>query len=726
MTHAENNMMHIDPEPKADREKPQILPIENFLNFEFHSKLPVILQSESAECGLACLAMVSSFYGYSIDLISLRRNHPISQQGMDLSQLADIAGRMNFASRAIRIEISELSQIKLPCIIHWNVNHFVVIKSIHANHVIIHDPAYGKRKISRAQFEKQFTGVALELFTTKDFEKKDNTRRLKISDLWSEIIGLRKSLIQIIVISLLIECLTIIAPLYSQIIIDLIPKQHSLDAFYTIALGFTLIMFTQIAVSAARDLALLRLSSQLNIQMAANLFYHLVRLPLSFFMKRHVGDILSRFGSLSHIRQMITTGILSAVLDGLMAIITLAVLWYYNTQLTIVVLAVVAIYIFMRIAFYEPFKQLNLENLIASAKENSHFMETLRAIQTLKIFQQENDRQLQWLNRLAATINKEIKIAQWGIGFSAAQGTIFGLENIIVVLLAAKLVMTGSFTIGMLFAFMSFKISFISAVNNLITQAINFKMLDIHLERISDIAFTEKENINEHLPKVGNAINAPVISGKIEAFDLAYRFDGKDEDLFSNLSFTIESGESVAIVGPSGCGKTTLMKCLMGLLEPTQGKILIDGKPIKSLKQYRSQIAGVMQDDQLVSGSIKDNITLFSSTTDWHRIYLATSKACVHDEILNFTMDYETLVGDMGSSLSGGQKQRIVLARALYREPRILFLDEATSHLDIANESLVNQHIKDLAITKVLIAHRPETIKSADKKILMGGALASF
>jgi ATP-binding cassette subfamily B protein RaxB len=720
MTHSKNDELHLEIEQKSDSRNIKFTSPEKLLHFEMHRKLPVILQSESAECGLACLAMLSSFHGFSIDLISLRKTHPISNQGMDLSQLADIAGRMNLASRALRVEMDELSQLNMPCIIHWNVNHFVVIKSVHTNHVIIHDPAYGKRKISRAQFAKQFTGIALELFPTKNFERKDKTKRLKISDLWSKITGFKKSLAQVLIFSLLIECLTIIAPLYSQIVIDLIPKQQSLDAFYAIALGFTLVMLTQIAVSTIRDLALLRLSSQLNIQMAANLFYHLVRLPLNYFIKRHVGDILSRFGSLSHIRQMITTGILSAVLDGLMAIITLIVLWYYSAQLTIVVLAVVAIYILMRIAFYEPFKQLNLENLIASAKESSHFMETLRAIQTLKIFQQENDRQLQWLNRLASTINKEIKIAQWGIGFSAAHGIIFGLENIVVVLLAAKLVMVGSFTIGMLFAFMSFKMSFVSAVNNLITQAINFKMLDIHLERISDIAFTEKENINEHLSKVDKAINAPIIAGKIEAIDLSYRFEGSDKDLFSNLSFSIEAGESAAIVGPSGCGKTTLLKCLMGLLEPTQGRILIDGKPLKSFNQYRSQIAGVMQDDQLVSGSIKDNITLFSSTTDWHRIYLATSKACVHDEILNFPMDYETLVGDMGSSLSGGQKQRIVLARALYREPRILFLDEATSHLDVANESLVNQHIKDLAITKILIAHRPETIKSANKKILMG------
>jgi ATP-binding cassette subfamily B protein RaxB len=720
MTHSSNDELHIKPEPASDNEKQQFISAEKLLNFEAHNKLPVVLQSESAECGLACLAMVAGFYGFSIDLTSLRKIYPVPQQGMDLSQLADVAGRMNLASRALRVEMDELTQLNLPCIIHWNVNHFVVIKSVHTNYVIIHDPAHGKRKISRIQFAKQFTGIALELFTTKNFEKKDKTKRLKISDLWSRIVGFKKCLVQVLIFSLLIECFTIVAPLYTQIVIDLIPKQQSLDGLYAIALGFTLILFTQIAVSAVRDLALLRLSSQLNIQMAANLFYHLVRLPLAYFSKRHVGDILSRFGSLTHIRQMITTGILSAVLDGLMAIITLIVLWYYSAQLTMVVLAVVAIYILMRIVFYEPFKQLNLENIIASAKESSHFMETLRAIQTLKIFQQENDRQLQWLNRLASTINKEIKIAQWGIGFSTVHGIIFGLENIIVVLLAAKLVMAGSFTIGMLFAFMSFKVSFVNAVNNLINQAINFKMLDIHLERISDIAFTEKENINEHFPKVDSAINAPTIAGKIEAIDLAYRFEGGDQDLFSNISFTIEAGESAAIVGPSGCGKTTLMKCLMGLLEPTQGRILIDGKPLKSFKQYRSQIAGVMQDDQLVSGSIKDNITLFSSVTEWHRIYLATSKACVHDEILKFTMDYETLVGDMGSSLSGGQKQRIVLARALYREPRILFLDEATSHLDVANESLVNQHIKDLAITKVIIAHRPETIKSANKKIIMG------
>jgi ATP-binding cassette subfamily B protein RaxB len=392
-------MTHLNSdEPNVELAEFKSSTAESLLQFKASSKLPVVLQSENAECGLACLAMIAGFHGFLIDLTGLRKAHPISQQGMDLAQLAEVAGRMSLASRAIRIEMDELDQLNLPCIIHWNINHFIVIKSIHKNYVIVHDPAHGKRKISRIQFAKQFTGVVLELFPTKDFEKKDKTKRLKISDLWSRIVGFKKSLVQVFIFSLLIECFTVIAPLYSQIVIDLIPKERSLDALYAIALGFTLILLTQIAISAVRDFALLRLSSQLNIQMAANLFYHLVRLPLNYFIKRHVGDILSRFGSLTHIRQMITTGILSAVLDGLMAIITLLVLWHYSVQLTLIVLAVVAAYMVMRVIFYEPFKQLNMEKLIASAKENSHFMETLRAIQTLKIFQQENDRQLQWLN----------------------------------------------------------------------------------------------------------------------------------------------------------------------------------------------------------------------------------------------------------------------------------------------------------------------------------------
>lgn len=690
------------------------------LDFSRHQKLPVVLQSETAECGLACLAMISGFHGYSVDLASLRRTYPISAYGSNLAQLSDIAGRIGLASRAVRLEVEELSQLNLPCIIHWDINHFAVLKSVGSNHVVLHDPSYGRRKISLAEFSKRFTGVALELIPTSEFEKKNEYKHLRISDLWSKISGLKRALIQIFIVSIFIECFTLVTPLYSQIIIDLIPNQNTNQLLYSIAAGFTFVLLTQILVSIFREFLLLRLTSQLSIQMAANLFYHLSRLPLSYFTKRHIGDLVSRFGSLTHIRQMITTGIISTLLDGIMALATLVVMLYYSINLTLLVLGVVALYVGLRIFFYEPFKQLNHEKLIADANENSHFMETLRAVQTIKLFQQENNRQQHWLNRLATAINKQIKITRWGIAFSSAQHLLFGLENILIVLLAAFLVMDGSFTLGMLFAFISFKVSFVSAVNNLIDQLVNFKMLDIHLERISDIAFTKKENVNEHTSRPDDSITLPPLEGKITVNDLTYRFDGAEEDAFSSVSFEIHPGESVAIVGPSGCGKTTLLKCLMGLLEPTSGEILVDGKPLKKIKHYRSQIAGVMQDDQLVSGSLKDNITLFEAESNWNKIYEATSKACIHDEILKLPMDYQTLVGDMGSSLSGGQKQRIVLARALYRQPRILFLDEATSHLDIQNESLVNKYVKQLAITRVIVAHRPETIESADRSIYIG------
>lgn len=705
------------PEPESGFSSFECLKL---LDFSRHQKLPVVLQSETAECGLACLAMISGFHGYSVDLASLRRTYPISAYGSNLAQLSDIAGRIGLASRAVRLEVEELSQLNLPCIIHWDINHFAVLKSVGSNHVVLHDPSYGRRKISLAEFSKRFTGVAFELIPTSEFEKKNEYKHLRISDLWSKISGLKRALIQIFIVSIFIECFTLVTPLYSQIIIDLIPNQNTNQLLYSIGAGFTFVLLTQILVSIFREFLLLRLTSQLSIQMAANLFYHLSRLPLSYFTKRHIGDLVSRFGSLTHIRQMITTGIISTLLDGIMALATLAVMLYYSINLTLLVLGVVALYVGLRIFFYEPFKQLNHEKLIADANENSHFMETLRAVQTIKLFQQENNRQQHWLNRLATAINKQIKITRWGIAFSSAQHLLFGLENILIVLLAAFLVMDGSFTLGMLFAFISFKVSFVSAVNNLIDQLVNFKMLDIHLERISDIAFTKKENVNEHTSRPDDSITLPPLEGKITVNDLTYRFDGAEEDAFSRVSFEIHPGESVAIVGPSGCGKTTLLKCLMGLLEPTSGEILVDGKPLKKIKHYRSQIAGVMQDDQLVSGSLKDNITLFEAESNWNKIYEATSKACIHDEILKLPMDYQTLVGDMGSSLSGGQKQRIVLARALYRQPRILFLDEATSHLDIQNESLVNKYVKQLAITRVIVAHRPETIESADRSIYIG------
>ncbi len=704
-------------ETSSDINRPEAL-----LKFGSSHRLPVILQSEVAECGLTCLAMVAGFYGFDTDMANLRSRFSISSHGTNLKQLIEMSGKLHFSTRALKLEIEDLSQLQLPCVLHWDMNHFVVLNEVKRNKIIIHDPAIGERSLTIEEFKKSFTGIALELTPTSKFVKKKEKRTLSLSQFWSKITGLKRSIAQIVILSFLLQIFAIISPYFMQTVVDDVLLRKDDNLLLVLALGFALLLLIEIGTKALREFVILHVTSRLNIQMSANLFRHLIRLPMDYFGKRHMGDVVSRFGSLNQVRELLTTGLVTAIVDGVMALITLIVMFFYDVKLTFIVIAVVFLYGVLRWLLYRPFHLLSEESIVASAKENSHFMESVRAIQTIKLFQRESDRQNQWQNKLANVINKNIKLGRWQITYNTLNSLLFGIENILIIYFAATAVMGNIISVGMLYAFISYKGRFIEAIDNLIAQYIEYKMLDIHLNRLADIAFTAPEPIDEQ--NIDNIIDnisqqKATIQGKIEVKNLSYRYGETELPVFKDLSFTIEAGETVAITGPSGCGKTTLLKCLMGLITPTAGEILIDGKPLKQINNYRAQIAGVMQDDQLLSGDISDNIACFSPQISLEKVQLCAQLACIHDEILHMPMQYNSLVGDMGSGLSGGQKQRIVLARALYREPQILFMDEATSHLDVNNESIVNSHIKQLNITRVLVAHRPETVASADREINM-------
>lgn len=714
------------------------LRVESLLHFGRGNRLPVVLQTELAECGLACLAMVASYHGYETDLVSLRRRFSVSSHGVSLKHLRDIAARMHLAPRVLKAdEPDDLASIPLPCVLHWGMNHFVVLKAIERRGVgaaryVVHDPAFGERKLDRTEFDKLFTGIVLELTPTRDFTKADERSTLRFGDFWSRATGLKRSLVQIILLSLLLQVFALVSPFYMQIVIDDVLLRRDTNLLVVLAVGFGLLMLIQLGTDALREFVVLHLSSRLSIQMSANLFRRLIRLPMDYFSKRHMGDVVSRFGSLNEVQQVLTSGMITAIVDGILALLTLWAMYFYSPQLAGVVLVVVCLYAALRWLLYRPFRLLSEEVIIADANENSHFMESIRAIQTIKLFQREIDRQHEWQNRLANTMNKSIQLARWTIGYKMLNGLLFGLENIIVIYLAATAVMGNLMSIGMLFAFMSFKARFIGAMDSLIGQFIQFRMLDLHFGRLADIALTEPDRVDEHDLHEPRSVSSGAgthktarvrarvdIKGKIEVRNLSYRYSEQEPYVFENVSFVILPGETVALTGPSGCGKSTLLRCLMGLATPTSGEVLIDDKPLHTIAGYRSRIAAVMQEDQLLSGDVAENISCFAPHIDMDRVVKCARFACIDATIEAMPMKYNTLVGDMGSSLSGGQKQRIVLARALYRGPRILFMDEATSNLDRDNEMAINRNIRRLNCTRVLVAHRPETVASAGRRIDM-------
>jgi ATP-binding cassette, subfamily B, bacterial CvaB/MchF/RaxB len=673
-------------------------------NFTGRGRLPVIQQTEAAECGLACLAMIASYHGHRIDLNTLRRRHPISLQGVTLRALIEVATHLNLVCRPVRFELGHLRQLHLPTIVHWNMNHFVVLKSVTRTGIVVHDPACGRKFFPIMEASKHLTGVALELSPSESFPLKDETARLPFSILWNQMRGNTHALAQIFILSVVLEAFVIASPFYLQLTVDEVIARSDADLLVVLAIGFGLLTAIKIAANAIRSLIMVIVQNALHFQIGARLFHHLVRLPIAYFEKRHIGDILSRFTSIEPIRNALAEGMIAAAIDGMMAIATLAMIFLYSTQLALVVLTAFVLYAAVRLGLYRVFRERSQAVIETRAQESSTLIETVRAIQSLKLFNRETERESLWLNRYAEVVSANVSLGRTRISFTTIRDVIFGLETVITIYLAARLALSNSLTIGMIFAFMSYKQQFTEKAALLVEKALDFRILELHLERLADVALTPLER----------GYDRPLaytrqIQGQIALRHVSFRYAETEPFVLEDISLIVGAGQSVTIMGPSGGGKTTLVKIMLGLLEPTSGEVLIDGVPLLTLgyKAYREQIGAVMQEDQLLSGSIADNICFFDTSFDSERMIQCAELADIHEEIMAMPMTYNTLIGDMGSSLSGGQKQRVLLARALYHQPRILFLDEGTAHLDVDSERCINDTLKQLRMTRISVAHRP-------------------
>jgi len=627
---------------------------------------------------------------------------------------------MQFACRPLHFELEHLSRLRMPAILHWDMNHFVVLKSVTRRGIVVHDPASGKKSLPIAEASKHLTGVALELSSSEGFSPKKERAQLPFSTFWTQLCGSKHALVQILVLSIILEAFVIASPFYLQLTVDEVIARGDVDLLIVLALGFGLLTAIKAFSTAIRSMIILIVQNVLHFEIGARLFHHLVRLPISYFEKRHIGDILSRFTSIEPIRSALAEGMIAATIDGLMAVATLAMIFVYSPQLALVVLATLVLYSAIRLGLYRMFRERSLTAIETKAKENSTFIETLRAIQSLKIFNREGDRETQWLNRYADVVSANVRLGRTKIAFTTVNDALFGLENVVTIYLAARLALSNNLTIGMIFAFMSYKQHFTEKAVQLVEKALDFRILELHLERLADIALSPLERGHDQLLAYTRQIE-----GRIELQNVFFRYAETEPFVLEDISFIIEPGEFVTIMGPSGAGKTTLIKIMLGLLEPTKGEVLIDGIALPTMgpRAYREHIGAVMQEDQLLSGSIADNICFFDPSFDQDRMTQCARLAGIHDEIMAMPMSYNSLVGDMGSSLSGGQKQRVLLARALYRMPRILFLDEGTAHLDVDNERHINAALRRLRMTRISVAHRPEISSGANRMLRIARTL---
>jgi ATP-binding cassette, subfamily B, bacterial CvaB/MchF/RaxB len=690
----------------------------NRLQLSWGSRIPVILQTEASECGLACIAMLLAQHGTATDLTTLRGRHGAVPQGMTLLDLARVAQAEQLTTRAVRVELGELKQLRLPAVLHWSMGHFVVLREIKGNQYQIIDPAHGERTLSQEEMSRNFTGVAMEAWPASDFVAKQEAQSISLKALVGRVSGLWPTLWRVLAVSLTLEVLGLIFPLFMQWVVDNVVVTRDVSLLTTLALGFLLLLVIQQLFTLMRSWLVLKVGTQLRVQWRSNVLSHLLMLPLDYFARRHLGDVMSRFESVDRIQKVLTDTFVETALDGLMVMLTLVLMLLYSPVLTMIAVLSVLLYAGIRWVWFSPMRRAMAEHIVRNANESSFLLETVRGMRTIRLFSRHAERLGAWQSLMVADVNANLKVQKLDVFYRLMRGTLSGAFALLLLWWGARDVMAGTLSVGMLLAFLAYRNQFDNRCTELVNKWVDLRMLGLDAQRLADIVLTAPE-----APSTGSVSAPSPKPPRITLSDLYFRYSAGTPDVLAGLSLTIPAGQSIAIAGASGGGKTTLVNLLLGVYQAQRGAIHIDGVPLEQLgvAQWRNQVATVMQDDVLFAGSIADNISFFDTAPDTVWLEDCAVMAAIHEDIAKMPMAYQTLVGDMGSTLSGGQKQRVLLARALYRRPSVLILDEATSHLDMARETEVSSAIANMPLTRIVIAHRQQTLASVDRVVELEG-----
>lgn len=680
----------------------------------FGASSAIVLQTEAAECGLACLAMVLLHHGTVTDLPTLRGRHGTMPQGTTLAEMMRIAAQEKLATRAVRLEPGELAQLKLPCILHWDLGHFVVLREVRRGYCVISDPAHGERRLPHDEVSSRFSGIALEVWPERDFVPRQEGQRVSLRQLVGHVTGVWRTVWRVIAVSLSLEVLALLSPLFMQWVVDHVIVGRDLNLLAVLGLGFLLLIVVQQLLTLARSWMLLRVGTQLRVQWRSNVLAHMLRLPLDYFARRHLGDIVSRFGSVGTIQKVLTDTFVEAALDGVMVVLGLGLMLLYSPALTAVALLSVGLYVAVRLAWFGPLRNATSERIVRSAIESSHLLETVRGMRSIRLFARHGERLSAWQTLMVADVNASLRVQRLEIWYRVARRTLSGVFSLVLLWLGARAVIAGEMSVGMLLAFLAYRGQFDTRFTELVNKVFDLRMLGLDAQRLADIVLTPAEPVPAARPRKASRA-APAIEIK----GLRFRYSPASPEVLAGLDLSIEAGSSVAIAGASGCGKTTLLQVLLGVYTPQHGSIHVDGQALETIGMdaWRAQVGSVMQDDTLFAGSIADNIAFFDPKPDLAWVEECARLASIDEDIKRMPMGYQTLVGDMGTSISGGQKQRVLLARALYRRPRVLVLDEATSHLDLAREADIGRAIAGMRLTRIIVAHRPQTLASVQRVV---------
>ena len=684
-----------------------------YLSFSAIRRLPVILQATVSECGLACIAMIADYHGRHTDLTEMRRRYGASLRGATLESLVRVANGIGLSTRALRCSPAELRHLKLPCVLHWRFDHFVVLTRVKRRDCMIHDPARGAVCVSWQEIDRAFTGIALELSQKDRADRRSSPRRLRLFDVVSLDTGMLRRTAAAIFTALFCELLVLAMPFYLQVVIDRVVLGGDHPLLVVIFSGFFLLMLVQILALTLRQLLFRYLGQTLFFDMSTRLVDRLVNLPLAYFRQRSLGDVQARLQSLRAVQQFMTQSAPALVLDALFLVLVSFMLCLYDAQLALLALAVTAIYSLWRALVFGPMLRRSRELVNRDAEAQSNLLTTLRSMQTIRLAGLEATRISEWCDRLAARINAEIGFDRLRITDSAIQQLLFQGLHLVAVLLVAGHAIEGTMSIGALSAVITYLGMFAVRVGAIINHVVEYRLLQVPLSRMADIVFaTDGDQERSEVPPAD-------FSGAIELRGVGYRHCPGDPLIFDRCDLRVGRNEFIAVRGPSGAGKSSLLHLIAGIERPVTGCVFFDGRSAVGpvLMAARQRMGTVFEGDALLPGSIADNIALFDGRPDFRRIRRVANLAMIDADIESMPMGYLTQIGDMGAALSKGQVQRLLLARALYRRPVVLLLDEFTSGLDPDTERQVVNVLRRVEATRVVATHSDIVLRAADRVV---------
>lgn len=661
--------------------------------------------------------MLVNFYGKLYSLETMRQLSGMPSQGASVKDIMAAAERLQLRGRALRLELSDICHLTLPAVLHWDMDHFVVVKTISRKYVTIHDPAVGIKRYLKAELDRHFTGVALEFQPTTEFLKEEEPEcsvRMSLSELVAGMPGIITSLVPVLFLSILIQILALLTPLYLQLVIDQGIIKGDLSLVFMLALMFGVLMIIRVLISYLRGLMLLATSNQLGYSLVGETFHHLLRLPLSFFERRELGDIVSRFSALDRIKQLMTSDMITAVVDGIFSLLTLVLLFLYQPMLAMITVSAVVMHSLLRISTLSAERRRRQEAVEMEARHQTRFMEDVRSIASIKINGMEAERESDWLQRYSQFINCGFGLGRLQLRLSSGEAAILGVENLLIIFFASELVVSGGLSLGQMMSFVFLKQHFLGSVLAMIPKLGELRLMRLELERIADIRHAQ--------PEPGfrkSALFNPVVQGHISISNLSFGYPGDRGFILQNLDIDIPAGEITVLTGPSGSGKSTLLKLILGLESVQHGSLLVDGwdHSQRCPRRFREQVAALLHDESLLAGTLAFNINLGVDPGNRQRLEKASTDAGIAALVASLPMGYATRVGELGNQFSAGQLRRILIARALYRQPRLLILDETLSHLGQCAALEIIARLRCLAITVIIVSHDSSIIAAADRRI---------